>query len=287
MATLSIAEWRDRAGVRVRDIMTEQVLTITADDDVRLAVQMMLWGGFRHLPVVEGQRLVGVVTEHDVNRAQAAQLAPGHAKIGSVMTKEPATAKPDEPLEQVALRMADARVGSLPVVEEGRLVGIVTSYDVLTQLGQPPARTPTSNLQVADVMSTAPRAVGIECTLADALAEMVHAEVRHLPVVDGSFRVVGILSDRDVRGAVGDPVAALRGESFEETLALGVTELMKPNPIVARAEQPLDDLAWALLDERVGALPVVDEGGRLVGIVSYVDVLHAAMRGKAPSARDD
>src|SRR5690606_33841675 len=61
---------------RVREIMTSDVVTIGPKDDLRLAVQVMLWGGFRHLPVVEGDDLVGLVTEHDIHRVQGAALDP-------------------------------------------------------------------------------------------------------------------------------------------------------------------------------------------------------------------
>jgi CBS domain-containing protein len=268
----------------VRDIMSEQILTIGPNDEVRLAVQMMLWGAFRHLPVVDEGRLVGVLTEHDVHRAQAARLAQGGTKVAAVMTREAATAAPDDSVEEAARRMADDHIGSLPVVDGGRLVGIVTSYDVMRSLAEAPPRNPSA-LSVADVMCRAPRSVGVESKLADAVAEMVHRDVRHLPVVDGSHRVVGILSDRDVRAAIGDPVAVLRGECLGATLELAVGEVMTENPITAREEHTLDELADALLDERVGALPVVDESDHLIGIVSYVDILHATLRPAGDRAR--
>ena len=107
---------------------------------------------------------------------------------------------------------------------------------------------------------------------------MVSNDVRHVPIVDGDGRLTGILSDRDVRELVGDPVAVLRDETFEETLAMEVSEVMTANPISARTDDPLDTLGWAMIDERVGAVPVVDQNDKVVGIVSYVDVLHHALR---------
>jgi CBS domain-containing protein len=263
----------------VRDIMTDDVLTIGANDDLRLAIQMMLWGGFRHLPVVERDSLVGIVTEHDITRARLQRGLGPDARVAQAMTREPITVAPTDRVGDVAARMADASIASLPVVERGRLVGIVTSNDVLTYLGRAVAPPVTATLKTGDVMCAAPRAVREDSLLADALPEMVSAGVRHLPILDAEGRVVGMLSDRDVRAAVGDPVAALRDETYDETLSLSVAELMSENPITARADQPLDALAWALLDERVGAVPIVDHEDKLVGIVSYIDVLNAALRG--------
>jgi CBS domain-containing protein len=280
MATSMPAERSVPPATCVRDIMTTDVLTIGVDDDLRLALQMMLWGGFRHLPVVDRDKLVGIVTEHDITRARLSRGLGPDARVGQVMTCEPITVAPGDLVRDVAARMADRSIASIPVVEEERLVGIVTTHDVLTHLGRASTPASTAGLTIRDVMCSAPRAVRSHCPLSDALPEMVSAGVRHLPIVDAEGRVIGMLSDRDVRAAVGDPVAALREETYEETLALSVNELMTENPITARPDQPLDALAWALLDERVGAVPVVDDAGILVGIVSYIDVLGAALRPK-------
>lgn len=260
----------------VRDIMKENVITIDPDGDVRLAVQMMIWGGFRHLPVARGGELVGVLTEHDVCR-----LEPGWAQknvpVHELMCTEVVTTTPDAEIDTVARRMSDARIGCVPVLHAGELVGMLTTTDVLAYVGRGlPAQSQHVRL-VSEVMSPQPFQVRETSPLADALAEMVTRQIRHLPVVDGDDRVVGVLSDRDLRAIVGDPVAALRGEALEQTMSLPVDEVMTPNPVCVRASDPVTVLAWGLLDERVGAIPVVDEDDHLVGIVSYIDVLRLVL----------
>jgi CBS domain-containing protein len=264
---------------RVREIMTDSVVTIEPDNDVRLAVQIMLWGGFRHLPVIDRGDLVGLVTEHDIHRAHGNDLDPS-VLVRTIMTTDVQTADPDELVTRVATRMAESRIGSMPILEDGGLVGIVTSTDLIAHLGRgflPPA---SGAPRVRDVMTPSPRSVRASQTLTDALAEMVTGEFRHLPVVDDDDRLVGILTDRDVRGIVGDPLTVLRDETFGETLRLTVDEVMTTSPIAVRAEDPIEALGSALLDERVGAVPVIDGERRLVGIVSYVDVLQHALRGR-------
>jgi CBS domain-containing protein len=266
-----------RSATRARDIMTTSVLTIGAGDDLRLALQMMLWGGCRHLPVVESGRIIGVISEHDIHRVQAEQSSM-NVTVADVMSNDVLWISPNASVSEVAAMMADVHIGSLPVVAEGRLVGIITSTDVLTHVARGLRMERPDARRVGEVMCSPPRSVTVRETLADALLLMVGTEVRHLPVVDGSGVLVGMLSDRDVRELVGDPVAVLRDETFSETLSLPVEEVMKRNPVAARADQPLETLAWALLDERVGAVPVIDDADRLVGIVSYVDVLHHSLR---------
>lgn len=264
---------------RVREIMTDDVVTIEPENDLRLAVQIMLWGGFRHLPVLDDGELVGLVTEHDIHRAQGEDLDPG-LLLRDIMTTQIETAGPDDLVTSVATRMAASRIGCMPIVKDARLVGIVTSTDLLAHVGRGFLPPPSGAPRVRDVMTASPRAVRESQTLTDALAEMVSGEFRHLPVVDDEGRLVGILTDRDVRAIVGDPVTVLRDETFGETLRLTVDEVMTTTPITVRVDDPIEALGAALLDERVGAVPVVDAERRLVGIVSYVDVLQHTLRGR-------
>jgi acetoin utilization protein AcuB len=105
---------------------------------------------------------------------------------------------------------------------------------------------------------------------------MVDRDVRHVLVVDEGRHVVGIVSDRDVRTAIGDPLEALRQE-LTELEELKVGGVMTTDVITVREDARLSDVARQFVDERVGALPVVDSKERLVGLVSYVDVIRALL----------
>lgn len=127
-------------------------------------------------------------------------------------------------------------------------------------------------------MSTTPIRVTPDDDVLDVVAAMVREGVRHLPVVDADDQVVGIVSDRDIRTAVGDPVAALARSEDSAHESWLVEEIMTSNPICVRADVTVHELARVLVDESIGAVPVVDSGGRLLGIVSYVDLLHFTYR---------
>lgn len=129
--------------------------------------------------------------------------------------------------------------------------------------------------KVRDVMSASPIYFAPDDNLLLAAIRMTREQIRHLPVVaDG--KVVGILSDRDLRVALGDPVRALEGDvDLDQTMTVGWA--MTSQPVTAREDDDLAGLRRYFLDERIGALPVVDDSGALVGIVSYVDVLRYAL----------
>jgi acetoin utilization protein AcuB len=105
---------------------------------------------------------------------------------------------------------------------------------------------------------------------------MVDRDVRHVLVVDEERRLLGIVSDRDVRTAIGDPLEALKQE-LTELEELKVAGVMTTDVSTVREDARLSDVARQFVDERVGALPVLDARHRLVGLVSYVDVIRALL----------
>jgi CBS domain-containing protein len=127
--------------IRVREIMQTGVVTISAGDTLSTVEDIMTLGGLRHMPVVRGGTLVGVVSERDLLRASLSNLTGfGHeerraflqvVEITRVMSAPPIIIAPDAEIGQAARLLAEKRIGCLPVVEEGKLVGLLTETDVL------------------------------------------------------------------------------------------------------------------------------------------------------------
>jgi acetoin utilization protein AcuB len=121
----------------VKDIMTSPVVAISPDVSLQDAYQTMLEKGIRHLPVLELDKLVGVITDRDLRLATSA-LAPNPfppgAKVAAVMRKFPFTADPADPVEDASRLMREKKIGCLPVTDDDRLVGIITGLDLLDAL---------------------------------------------------------------------------------------------------------------------------------------------------------
>jgi CBS domain-containing protein len=125
----------------VRDIMTRHVESASPDETVLDARDRFRHGAFRHLPVVDGDRLLGVVSDRDVLRAAGPSLGataydedlgPGIDRtLREVMTRDVVAADPTMSVEEAADTMLREDVSALPVLDEGRLIGIVTTADVL------------------------------------------------------------------------------------------------------------------------------------------------------------
>lgn len=139
-----------------------------------------------------------------------------------------------------------------------------------SKASEKPRRTVARKGTARDVMTVDPETISAESSLYDAASVMAELGVRHLPVTDAAGRLIGMLSDRDVRTTLGDPMEALRGREDSDVT---VADAMRADPLSESLETSVDALATILADEKIGAIPIVDEGDRPVGIVSYVDLL--------------
>jgi tRNA nucleotidyltransferase (CCA-adding enzyme) len=112
-----------------REIMSVPARTISVDATVDEAQRRMVRYGHSGLSVVDDGRLVGVITRRDADKARHHHLS--HAPVKGFMTRKVVTAGPDTPLSEMERRMIERDVGRLPVVEDGRVVGVVTRRDLL------------------------------------------------------------------------------------------------------------------------------------------------------------
>ncbi len=113
----------------VRKIMTVRPETVRPQDSIESARLRMERGGFRSLPVLDNDaRLVGIITSHDVLRYVHALP---NTRVDHAMTRDPITIAPDASAEDCATTLLAHKFGGLPVVEGDRVIGIVTTTDVL------------------------------------------------------------------------------------------------------------------------------------------------------------
>jgi len=134
----------------VSEIMKRQVVTIAAGDRLSTVEDIMTLGGVRHIPVVRGGRLIGVVTERDLLRtslskliefgAEARRAFLGGIEMERVMSSRAVTIAASDSVEAAARIMAERKIGCLPVVDGAdEFVGLVTETDLLRHFaGLPP-----------------------------------------------------------------------------------------------------------------------------------------------------
>ncbi|MFK7992080.1 MAG: CBS domain-containing protein [Sandaracinaceae bacterium] len=250
--------------ITVADLMSTDVFAMTAGQSMSLAESAMRGVRLRHIPVVDSAfRLVGLITHRDILMAKV--QGGGTVLVADLMQMAVCTVSPDTPAMNAARLLQDHRFGCLPVVEEGRLVGIVTEHDFLSLVTEPlPLRAsiPPAMPTVTSVMSPLPITLRAADTVANARDLMDAHGIRHLPIVDADNVPVGLISDRDLQVA-----EAMVGRNSK----LAVRLLGSAAPFTVEEHSPLGPVLRELEERRLGSALVVD-GGRLTGIVTTTDV---------------
>jgi CBS domain-containing protein len=151
----------DEVGLmQLREFMKTRVVTIGSEEPASVAWSRMRGRRIRHLVVTDDARVVGVLSEHDLGGRTGGDTRRGRL-VRDLMTPRPVSATPTTTLHHAANLMRRGPIGSLPVLDGDRLVGIVTATDVLDQLGRSSAsravrpRRPTSSSQRAGARLTA------------------------------------------------------------------------------------------------------------------------------------
>lgn len=197
---------------KIGEIAQHDVLTVQPSTPARSAVRLLLEHRIGALPVVDGKRLVGIVTETDFLRlferctSWTAGMAPAEVTVESCMSRPVVTANPDEDLLEAAQRLLGARVRHLPVVSGGALVGMLSDRNVrrsLARLAREDRRAEEGGsagvprLTVEQVMSSPCMTIEPGGSLRAAAHTLLECRIGALPVVAGD-ELVGILSQTDL-----------------------------------------------------------------------------------------
>jgi CBS domain-containing protein len=130
-----------------------------------------------------------------------------------------------------------------------------------------------------DLMTPKPVTVSPQTSFGEVWDLMRDMEIRHIPVVQAGT-LLGILSERDLARLDVNRVLTVEGaDALRRDLATPVVDVMSADVITVEPETTLSDVVAVFLESKVGALPVVEPSGEVVGIVSYIDVLRALQDG--------
>jgi len=210
----------------VRDVMTSDPITIRPQGDPRAALGLCKSGQFRRLPVVDGEgHVVGIVTRGMLERFLATAPPPTiqarQHGISQMMAAPVITVSPDDPMEEAARLMVAHKVGSIPVVEQDRLVGIITETDIFKEF-----------VEILGGQTTALRLTVIVPDVPGSLARVVNAvaglrgNIRSaiiLPCEDTGCRAVTLWIEGLNREGLTEAVATLEG--------VRLTRLWSPPPV--------------------------------------------------------
>jgi CBS domain-containing protein len=248
----------------VKDVMRTRVEFVKPDDLVTHARSLIRDKGLRILPVCEDSRLVGILSRGDVLKVTSTKT---NLKISGIMHKNVITVSPEDHLIDAGKKIAKLKVLYLPVVEDGRLLGVLSSRAVLKYLLETKKPTPST---VSEIMTSKV----ITCTPKDELSKiwnkMIDTGLGGLPVIEKNV-VKGMVTKLDLirRGS-----ARLLKESGKGR-KIPVKKVMNTHIQTVNVGSTVEDAASVMISKRITKLPVVDDKKKLVGIVDVEDVFSA------------
>ena len=192
----------------VKEIMTRDVISISPKFSIRESVDLMTENGIGSLPIVDKEdKLVGIVTERDFALALAGSLT--NETVGDIMIKDVITTTPGTPIESCSKIMVRNNLRRIPVVEEEKLIGIVTSTDILRFFGDKEmfaSMTSNSGLDVlkrkiSEIIKPNILVTESSVRLGDLCELLAEKNIGGVPVVDDD-QLVGIVTERDILNTV-------------------------------------------------------------------------------------
>jgi CBS domain-containing protein len=162
--------------------------------------------------------------------------------------------------------------GKVQLVEYENLLSEYIKH-IPSSVAVPTVRKEKKSAKVKERMTKNPATVKPEDGLQEAIWKMERGHFRHLPVVDDSGKLIGMLSDRDIRLIRPSLAFVGKEDAMVQLWSIAVQQAAVFDPIKVRYDTTLKEAAELMLRWHVGGLPVVDEDGNLIGIITYTDLL--------------
>ena len=272
----------------VADVMSTAPIVVEVPGSRADAINIMVRQGLTGLPVVRASdgKLMGVVSRRDLFRNFEEQ------QLSLIMKKGCMTTTPDTPVEDVARVFSTHRIHRLPVVEDGRLIGIVTPTDLLKIV-----KDLKTDMVAQDVIRTTCVTAWEEEPLSYTIPAMRISDVPAVPVLDSHGKLTGILTDRDLFSDQSKNADALKELGIADIGNMAgarnvlplffsatdrylnddrkVCDVMVRNPYSVFKKTNLSEIAKTMLANDYGQVPVHGNKDELLGMIYDVDVICA------------
>jgi predicted transcriptional regulator len=271
--------------MKVKDYMRSQVYVIERNEPIQRARNLMFKYDVGRLPVMDGGKLVGIVTKYDITN-RLCQAAPEWRRrpidmvpIHLVMTENPVTIYPDATMPQAAVLMLDNEVSGLPVERDGEIIGMISSRDMQRCFSEQDVKA-----KVGDLMSTDIVNVHRHHTIAHVLEQMNLQGVGRVLVYEDNKTLVGIITrsgltfsnmmgpkdemeTKDIKMTRKDSTAGRKQYRYIKEVPLVAEDIMNSPIISINAEMKAVDAAKTMVEKHICGMPVLEDGN-IVGFFS-------------------
>jgi len=254
--------------MKVKDVMTEDVIFVDKDVDLKYVLKLMKKNNITKIPVVEEKKIVGIITDTTLalklgsirNRGVPASRL--HAS--SVVNKDITMVTPNQDLKTILSTVGEPGPTMLTVIENEELIGVVTKADLLPLVN--------SHKQVNEIMREHIFSVSPDDRVVHARRIMIDQNIARLPVINNGI-LIGVISDIDITFALAKLKKSFPlGKQKHQLEELLVNDAMQAPAIFIDAEKTVEDAAQLMIEENIGCLPVI-KNEKIVGILSRTDLV--------------
>ena len=258
--------------MQIKNLMSENVITIDKDQNLSDALKLLRKNNVSRLPVTNNKKLVGIISERDIAKklgsSKYENMPASRLHISSVMVKDVITVPQTMKLHEVAKIMLDNGIGSLPVMDEDKMIGIVSKADFTTLA----VGVAFDKVTVKEVMSKEITFVTPSDRLIHARRQMLEANVGRLPVLSDN-ELLGMITSKDLMRAFIDfrkkVPEKYQKSQIKEVL---VNDIMSSNPTYTTPDATITEVSNIMIETGYNGLPVV-ENNEVVGIITQTDIL--------------
>jgi CBS domain-containing protein len=274
-------------GMCVSDFMTRDVVTVEMPGNRDNVLKILKQTGISGVPVIKNKKIVGIITRKDLLRQ------PEETQLGLLMTSKPITIRPDADIREAARLLVTRRVRRLPVVEDNRLVGLLSVTDLIHALAQMKIKE-----EIKDVYTSQTFALWEETPLPLVGHVMEISGVDAIPILNSESVLQGIISERDLirNSSIEDSVGVSdfsNGTDDDEwtwqsirdthTISFGVSKVQLPdrpvklamvkNVVSVPKNAEVSECALKMRRSRVDQMPVINGDKRLVAMLYDRDLI--------------
>ena len=258
--------------MQIKNLMSEDLITIDKDQNITDALKLLRKNNISRLPVTNKKELVGIISERDIanklGSSKYENMPASRLHISSVMVKDVLTVPQTMQLHDVAKLMLEKGIGSVPVMDEDKMIGIVSKADFTTlAVGTAFDKITVNELMTRDLTTVSPTE-----RLVHARRLMIDAKVGRLPVVEDD-ELIGMVTSKDLMRAYIDfkkntPEKHQKSQIKE----IFVDSIMSSNPTYTSEDASITEVAKIMIETGYNGLPVVGEG-KVIGIITQTDIL--------------
>ena len=258
--------------MQIKNLMSEDLITVDKDQNLSDALKLLRKHNISRLPVTNHKELVGIISERDIanklGSSKYEHMPASRLHISSVMVKDVLTVPETMQLDDVARLMLDNGIGSVPVMRDDEMVGIVSKADFVTlAVGIAFDKIAVKEIMTKDLVVVSPTE-----RLVHARRLMLEANVGRLPVVDDG-KLVGMITSKDLLRAFIDFRKKVP-EKYQKSQIkdVFVEDIMSKNPQYVSKEMSISEVSKIMMETGFNGLPVMDEG-KVIGIITQTDIL--------------